>query len=334
VQIHEITRLLDERRAKLVLLLCHINADPDAVCAAFAFSRLIQRLRPSLRVEVAAAQGPSRLSKFMLRSIPAKLTAEPQVESADAIVLLDTNTIQQLGDWSEKVKTSKAALVVIDHHASHPETERLAKLSVANENTSSTCEIVYRLFKEAEVRPTLEEAKALFLGIAFDTRHFVLASSATFKVVADLIDVGVKPEEALSLLSLPMDPSERIARLKASKRTKLLKINNWLIALSHVSAYQASAARALISLGAHVAVVAGQRNEKIQISMRASRDFYEKTGVHLGRDVAKPLGEYLQGMGGGHSVSAGVNGVGDVEASLKRCVKLLKEKLGYARVHL
>jgi len=327
VQIHEIIRLLDERNAKLVLLLCHINADPDAVCAAFAFSRLIQRLRPSLRVEIAAAQGLSRLSKFMLRSIPAELTREPLIESAEVIVLLDTNTIQQLGDWSERVKVSKAALVVIDHHASHPETERIATLSVADEHASSTCEIVYQLFKEAEVKPSLEEAKALFLGIAFDTRHFILASSTTFEAVADLIDIGVKPEETLALLSLPMDASERIARLKASKRTKLLKINNWLIAFSHVSAYQASAARALITLGAHVAVVAGQHNEKIQISMRASRDFYEKTGVHLGRDIAKPLGGYLKGMGGGHSVSAGVNGVGDVEASLKRCVKLLKEKL-------
>jgi len=330
VQINQITRLLDERNTKLVLLLCHINADPDAVCAAFAFSRLIQRLRPSLMVEIAAAQGLSRLSKFMLRSIPAKLTAEPQIENAEAIVLLDTNTIQQLGDWSERVKASKAALVVIDHHASHPETERLATLSIADENASSTCEIVYRLFKEAQTKPTQEEAKALFLGIAFDTRHFVLASSATFKAVADLIDVGVKPEETLSLLSLPMDPSERIARLKASKRTKLLKINNWLIAFSHVSAYQASAARALIALGAHVAVVAGQQNEKIQLSMRSSRDFFEKTRVHLGRDVAKPLGEYLHGMGGGHSVSAGVNGVGDVEVSLKRCLIILKEKLKHA----
>jgi len=327
VQIPEITRLLDQRNAKLVVLLCHINADPDAVCAAFSFSQLIQRLRPSLKVETAAAQGPSRLSKFMMRAIPARLTAEPHIESADVIVLLDTNTIQQLGDWSERVKASKAAFVVIDHHASHPETERLATLSLTDENASSTSEIVYRLFTEAQVKPTLEEAKALFLGIAFDTRHFVLASSATFKTVANLIDAGVKPEEALQLLSLPMDPSERIARLKASKRTRLLKINNWLIAFSHVSAYQASAARALITLGAHVAVVAGQRDEKIQMSMRASRDFYEKTGVHLGRDVAKPLGEYLQGMGGGHSVSAGVNGVGDIEISLKRCMRLLKEKL-------
>jgi len=327
MQIHKIIELIDDRNAKLVVLLCHINADPDAICAAFAMSQLLKRLRPYLNIEIAAAQGPSRLSRFLLNSLPAKLTMQPSVENAEIIVLLDTNTVQQLGEWSERVRTSKAAFVVIDHHASHPETERIATLSVADEKVSSTCEIVYRLYKEADAELTPMEAKALFLGIAFDTRHFVLASSATFKVIADLIDAGVKAEETLSMLTLPMDASERIARLKASKRTKLLRINEWLIAFSNVSAYQASAARALITLGAHVAVVAGQRDEKIQISMRASQDFHEKTGLHLGRDIAKPLGAYLKGMGGGHSVSAGVNGVGDVEASLKRCLIILKEKL-------
>ncbi|MEM2935560.1 MAG: exosortase/archaeosortase family protein, partial [Candidatus Bathyarchaeia archaeon] len=41
------------------------------------------------------------------------------------------------------------------------------------------------------------------------------------------------------------------------------RIGDWIIALSHVSAYQASAARAIIDLGAHVAVVAGQKNESL-----------------------------------------------------------------------
>lgn len=327
MQIQQITALIERCNAKQVVLLCHHNADPDAICAAFAFSKLLERLHLGLSVEVAAAQGPSRLSKFLLNSLLFQLTPKPRIEEADLIVLLDTNTVQQLDEWAELIRASRAPLVVIDHHASHPETEKMATLSVANENASSTCEIVYRLFKEAGVELSPTEAKALFLGIAFDTRHFILAKSATLKAVADLIDVGVKAEEALALLALPMEASERIARLKASKRAKLLKINNWVVALSYVNAYQASAARALINLGAHVAIVAGQGDENIKISMRASRDFHEKTGVHLGRDVAKPLGEYLRGMGGGHAVSAGVNGVGDIEASLKRCVRLLKEGL-------
>jgi len=327
MQIQKITSLIDESKAKLAVLLCHHNADPDAVCSAFALSKLLKRLKPELTIEMAAAQGPSRLSKFLLKALPAKLTTQPRIEEADILVLLDTNTIQQLNEWSERVKASNAPLVVIDHHAGHPETERLATLCITDEKASSTCEIIYRLYKEAEVEIGLVEAKALFLGIAFDTRHFVLASSATLKTVAELIDVGVNAEEALSLLSLPMDPSERIARLKASRRVRLMKIQEWLVALSHVSAYQASAARALIGLGAHVAVVAGQKGEKIQVSLRACRDFHNKTEVHLGRDIANPLGEYLNGMGGGHAVSAGANGVGDVEATLKRCARLLKESI-------
>ena len=327
MQIHEIIALIEKLDAKLVVLLCHHNADPDAICATFAFSQLLERLRPELEIEIAAAQGPSRLAKSVLKSLPVKLTAQPRIEKADLIVLLDTNTIQQLDEWGERVKASNSPLIVIDHHASHPETERLATMCVTKEEASSTCEIVHQLFEEAEVELTEVEAKALFLGIAFDTRHFVIATSNTLKIVADLIDAGVNAQETLPLLSLPMEYSERIARLKAGRRVKLLRINDWLIAFSHVSAYQASAARALIGLGAHVAIVAGQRGDTLQVSLRSSRDFHKKTGIHLGRDVAKPLGEYLHGMGGGHSVSAGANGVGDAEASLRRCVRLLKGRL-------
>lgn len=328
MQIKDIIELLDKKNAQLAILLCHHNADPDALCSAFAMAQLIQRTRPQLKTEIAAAQGPSYLSKFLLNAIPIKLTNSPHIEQADVLILLDTNTIQQLDEWAQRIKTSTAPIIVIDHHASHPETEKLATLCIADENAASTCEIVYTFFKSLQLQLNKDEAKALFLGIAFDTRHFILAKSTTFKTIADLIDAGVNVEESLSLLSLPMDESERIARLKASRRIKLLKINNWIVAFSHVSAYQASAARALIMLGAHVAVVAGQRGDTLRISLRASNDFYEKSKIHLGRDIAKPLGEYLNGMGGGHSVSAGANGKGDVEASLKRCVRLLREKLG------
>ena len=327
MQIKRIINLIEEKNAKLVVLLCHHNADPDAICSAYALSSLLKRLKPEIEVEVAAAQGASRLSKHLLNYIPASLVEEPRIESADIIIILDTNTIQQLNDWVERIKNAKAPIIVIDHHASHPETEKLATLVIADEDASSTCEIIYRFYKEAEITPGKDEALALFLGIAFDTRHFILANSATLKVAAELVDAGVNVQEAFRMLSLPMDPSERIARLKACQRAKLMKIDDWIIALSHVSAFQASAARALISLGADLAVVAGQVDDAVRISLRCTNEFHEKTGIHLGRDIAKPLGDYLHGMGGGHSISAGVNGVGDVEAALKKCVRILREKI-------
>ncbi len=323
----EITKIIDTLEAKLVVLLCHHNADPDAICSAYAFQSLLKQLMPKIEVEIGAAYGISRLSKHLLQYVPIDVRDQPRIEKADAIVLLDTNTIQQLDNLAEKVKTAKSPIIVIDHHATHPETEQLATLCVTNEDASSTCEIVYNFYKQANIKPNQTEAKALFLGIAFDTRHFILANSSTLKNIAELIDSGLNVQETLPLLSLPMDLSERVARLKASRRVKLFKMNEWIIALSHVSAYQASAARALIDLGADVAAVAGQKNEKLEVSLRGTREFHKQTGIHLGKDIAKPLGEYIHGMGGGHATAAGVNGAEDIEVALKRCLFLLKEKL-------
>ena len=323
----DILNILDEAHASFVLLLCHHNADPDAICSAYAFQGLLAKVKPNVTAEIGTGQGVSRLSKHILKHLPITVNPQPNVEKADAIVLLDTNTTQQLGPLAERVAKTKAPIIVIDHHTAHPATERIAKLCITDEEASSTCEIVYNFYKQLNTKPGLNEAKALFLGITFDTRHFILAKTSTFKTISELSDIGVNPQEELSSLALPMDFSERVARMKACRRAKLIKIENWIIALSHVSAYQASAARALVDLGAHLAAVAGQKNEKIEISLRCTREFNQATGIHLGRDIARPLGEHLQGMGGGHATAAGVNGTGHLEKGLKRCLRLVKEQL-------
>jgi nanoRNase/pAp phosphatase (c-di-AMP/oligoRNAs hydrolase) len=322
---HAITQVLDEAHAKNVLLLCHHNSDPDAVCSAYAFQGILKKLKPEIHVEIGTGQGVSKLTKHLFQYIPMAVSLQPNVEKADVIVLLDTNTIQQLDGLAEKVAKVTAPIVVIDHHAAHPETQALCRLCITSEEAGSTCDIVYGFYRELNLKPDPNTAKALFLGMAFDTRHFVLANSHTFKAVADLVDSGVNAQEALAMLALPMDFSERVARIKACRRAKIFKINDWIIALSHVSAYQASAARALTDLGAHMAAVAGEKEGNVEISMRCTREFNQKTGIHLGKNIAKPLGEALQGMGGGHAMAAGVNGKGDSKTALKRCLRLIKE---------
>ena len=323
----EIMKIIDETRANFILLLCHHNSDPDALCSAYAFQYLLKKVRPDLTTEIGAGQGISRLSKHLLNFLPISVNLYPKVENSQVIILLDTNTIQQLGRLSEEVANTEVPIIVVDHHAAHPATEKVAKLCVTDEKAASTCEIVYGFFKQIGVKPDMSSAKALFLGIAYDTRHFILANSSTFTTIAELGEAGVNAQEVVALLSLPMDFSERIARMKACRRAKLVRVGDWIIALSHVSAYQASAARALIDLGAHVAVVAGKRNASIEVSLRCTREFNQKTGIHMGRNIAKPLGSLLQGMGGGHSTAAGMNGTGDVKTGLKRCLRLLRKQL-------
>ncbi len=325
--IQTILQTLERTGANFVLLLGHQQADPDALCSAFAFQGLLKQLFPKMVVEIGVAQGISRLSKHVLQHTTITVNPKPSVESADVVILLDTNTVQQLGDLADEVEKVQAPLIVIDHHAPHPDTMERAELAVTREEASSTCEVVYEFFKQLNLKPNLEEAQALFLGIAFDSRHFALANASTLKTVSELCDLGVNPQETLELLVLQMEYSERIARMKACRRAKLVKFGDWMIALSHVSAYEASAARALVDLGAHAAAVAGKRDTRVEISFRCTREFIKGTGIHLGKDIAKPVGELLDGMGGGHAAAAGANGTGEAEAALKMCLKLFKEKL-------
>ncbi|UCD95931.1 MAG: DHH family phosphoesterase [Candidatus Bathyarchaeota archaeon] len=326
-----IMTLLDPAKTRLIVMLCHHNADPDAIGAAYALSSLLTRLHPQTEIEVSSAEGPSRLSRHILSTLPLKLKKAPNIEEADVIILLDTNTIQQLGSWAQNIKTFKGPILAIDHHACHPQTQKLITLTVGDDEASSTCEIVFQLFNELGLRLTEMEATALLLGIAFDTCHFAFATSTTLKVVAEISSILPDVRKVLSLLSLPMEESERMARLKASKRVRLIKLADWITAFSKVSTYQASAARALLSLGAHMAVVAGQRGGNVSVSLRASQDFYDSTKIHLGRSLAQPLGDYLNGMGGGHAVAAGANGVGDADSVLTYCVDLLKKALSQPR---
>jgi phosphoesterase RecJ-like protein len=323
----KLLEILETNDAAFVLLLCHRSADADAICSAYALQGLLKRFKPNIVTEIGCPQGVNKPSKVLLEYMPITVNMKPNVESADVIVFLDTNTIDQLDQVAEILKKSPSPKIIIDHHSPNPETTKICQLCVIDEKAAANCEIVYGLFRQAKVKPDLNEAKALFIGIAFDTRHFALANSRTLQIIAKLVAEGIDVQETLAQFALPIDTSERLAKLKTCKRAKILRINGWIIALSHVSAYQASGAKALVDLGAHVSAVAGMKNGKIEVSLRSVRQFTEETGVNLGKDVATPLGEYLQGVGGGHAMAAGVSGTGEIEPTLKQCLALLRKKI-------
>ena len=315
------------KKKSFVLLLCHRSADADAICSAYALQGLLKRFLPDVVVEIGCPAGINKPSKTLLENMPITVNQKPNIESAEAFVLLDMNTVEQLDQAADAVKKSSAPKIVIDHHAPSQETMKLCKLCLIDDKAAANCELVYRLYEEAQIDPNLNEAKALFVGIAFDTRHFALANSPTFGILANLVAAGFDVQQTLAQYALPIDPSERMAKLKACKRAKVLKVEGWIIALSHVSAYQAPAAKALVDLGAHMSAVAGKKEDKVEISLRSVRQFNEGTRVHLGTDIAAPLGEYLQGVGGGHAMASGVSGKGEIQDALKQCLKLLKAKI-------
>jgi nanoRNase/pAp phosphatase (c-di-AMP/oligoRNAs hydrolase) len=216
---------------------------------------------------------------------------------------------------------------MIDHHAPHPDNAKTAMLVICDENATSTCEMILEMHKKLHIPLSAAGSQALLIGLLVETGHLTIASRDTFYAAAELIKLGADPETALAVTRSSMDESERIARLKSAQRLRMERIGKWIVALSEIGSYHASAARALIALGAHVAVVVGKRNGELTVSLRSTKDIVSETGFHLGRDLASPLGTKMRGMGGGHATAAGANVSGEVNQTLKLALQLMRDFL-------
>lgn len=315
------------KASRRALILGHQNADPDAVCSAYLLSRLVRRINKRLKVVVASPDGVSKVSARILKHIEFEVVQSAEPTEFDAIFTVDTNTLQQLGSLKQAVEDSRKPLVVIDHHAIHPETAARATVLISNEEATSACEVVYELYKALKVRLTKTEALAAFLGLAYETGHFAIATTRSLRLACKLLDSGIDGTRALNIIRVPMDNSERIARMKSAQRLKWENIGGWVVATSTVGSFHASVARSLIGLGAHLAIVGGEKKTGITLSFRSTSEFFSGTNFHLGRELAAALGAVMNGAGGGHSTAAGATVQGSIDEALKKSVELLKTYL-------
>lgn len=257
----------------------------------------------------------------------------------DLILIVDTNNPVMLAGVSEAVTKSKARKMVIDHHPIAVEASRLGFDEMrVDVDASSTCEMVYRLFKELRSRRIGRNvAKALLLGVLTDTQNLAIARCATISMVAEMCKL-VSLEECRSILTVERDYSERIARLRAAQRCKLYKVNTdnmvdanrdgysspIIIAVSSVGSHHASAAKALVDLGADLSIVISSEGSIAKASLRSTQSFYARTMLHLGNDVLARVSS----AGGGHSTAASIAlEMGEAELT-KRILQVIRERLG------
>ena len=316
------------RQADSILIIGHQNSDPDAVCSAYALSVFVRRINHKIRSSFTSPGGVSKLSKQILTSsVQLAVEDNPDLSNFNLIVTVDTNTLQQLGDLREPVQQSSKRIVMIDHHAPHIENAKTPMLVICEENATSTCEIILSMFEKMHIKPDRRVSQALLIGLLVETGHLAIGTRKTYAAAYDLIKTGADPESALALTRQAMDESERIARVKSAQRLRLERINQWLIATSEVGSYHASAARGLIALGAHLAIVAGKRNDDLTVSFRCTREFAQQSGLHLGTDLASVVGQQMGGMGGGHATAAGANVKGEAHEAVKLAVRVIREFL-------
>lgn len=307
-------RLLDYRN---ILYLCHRNADPDAISSAFALSEAIGGI-------VGLVDGCNRVASVLIERLGIEVVDRPNPADYGFVVVVDTSTKAQLND------IELTNYCVIDHHTTTALTENAQ--FYLHRNSTSTVEIVYDILKVMGAPINRRIGIGMLTGIVTDTGHFKHASVNTFKTVANIIEAsGVEYGEVLDLMAAtPQDISMRIAILKAASRVELDRVQDMLIASSHVSSFGGSASSMLINIGADIAFVGTAKGDSVRISARAKRDAVN-AGVNLGQLMEDISNEY-NGTGGGHSGAAGIDVIADMHEVLKECrertKKILETSLG------
>ncbi|MBC7218573.1 MAG: DHH family phosphoesterase [Hadesarchaea archaeon] len=314
------------RSGQRIVVICHRNADPDAVASAVVLAEVLSELGTQARP--AAADDLAAISEAVLASFNRKIELNPELDF-DLAVFVDTSSFGHLGEYGDKLRNSGIPFAVIDHHKPVEETKQLAKFYYVREEITSESELIYRLLVEMGVKPTPEQASLLLAGVISDTGHFRFANPETFTAVEGLLRAGADYNRVLELLKPPTDLSRRVAMLKAAGRSELQRINGRLVVFSDLGSFEGDAAGMLVRIGADVAFVGSEEKGEFRISGRASSEFLRETGVHLG-EIMEELGKQFNGSGGGHAGAASVTGKGSLEEVKKQIVKMLQRRLNRA----
>ncbi|MEM0343695.1 MAG: DHH family phosphoesterase [Thermoplasmata archaeon] len=285
------------------LILLHGNADPDAVASAFA----VRSCYPDSTI--CTPGGLDRLSKLLCAALGIETVGQPGTRGYARTLVLDTSGPEQL-DFA--IDLSNA--IVVDHHMRNDRWAS-AKLYYCDDSKSSCSEIVLEMLRGDRKTVSREVALALMYGILTDTGYFKFARAGALTAFADLMEMhSIQMDEAMGLVGVEMDISERVSQLKGAQRLKYWKVGDYIVAVSQGSAYEASVCKALLALGADIAFVGSQRGESFRVSARADPAMVRK-GLHLGQ-LLGDVGHETTNGGGGHPGAAGISGVGDVEAIL------------------
>ena len=301
----------------------HHNADPDAVCSAFAFGELLRKINPAMEYQL-FSHGLNISTKRIVKDFQIDINVDlPILTDTETINLtMDCSNLTQVGKFKDWVESSGYELAMIDHHEAGGLLE-LATYNFHDSTSPSTCILIAKGYAMMNINPSADVATLLISGHLYDSRRFIHGvNSTSLRVIADLIDMGGNYKLANEFLQNKMGLGEKIARLKACQRVWYKIVNKVIIATSNVGAFESSAARSLLSIGADIVFVIARKENEIRGSARSHGD----DAINVGRVLTQLSEEFsrdgVKASGGGHKNAAGFNVV--PKLSNKRQKELLE----------
>jgi len=198
-------------KSKNILITTHTKPDGDACGCVAAMSETLtaagKKVKSLLLTDLPDwyaflfAQRPAILG----RDVTIEQLKQGQFFNPDLILIVDTNSHNQLDTFDEYLKQNNKPILVIDHHVT---SDGLGDIELIDTSAAASGLVVMDFFKYAKWKITPAIAQSLFVAIATDTGwfHFCNVDSRTHKSAADLIDCGAVPNQIYHQLYQSFSP--------------------------------------------------------------------------------------------------------------------------------
>ncbi|MDE1921153.1 MAG: bifunctional oligoribonuclease/PAP phosphatase NrnA [Candidatus Omnitrophica bacterium] len=304
------------------LVTTHHNPDADAVASALSLGLYLKSL--GKKVHVLNEDACPQWLKFLPATAMFKKASCVRRADHDAVIILDCGDLQRVGPEVKEFMREGRPVVVIDHHVTN---ERFGDVNVVKPKASSTCELIFDLFKEAKYPLNRNVAILLYAGIMTDTGSFRFENTTAYchAVAEELLAFKFSASRMYDRLYTGIPVGDMKKFTDTIHEARLLDNNRvFCVALSRktVDGFSKSfdLKEKLFSFlrsieGIEVAVILTELNpQEVRVNLRSQNHF----------DVARLAQDF---DGGGHQKAAGCKICGSLQQAQKIIAKAIHERL-------
>lgn len=294
------------------LVLCHDQADSDAVGAAYAMSRYIG-------ADVGVPHAVATHTYRLIEELNVNVLIAPDTKAYQNVLVVDTASPIQLRD------SLPERFWFIDHH---PENS-LQQLALGGlyDQVSSTCQLVYRLLKDLGATFDRQTGIALAAGIMTDTINFHKGDAEAFQAFGEILQTCGLTYEQIQRLYIVDERKDRGTICQAALDAEKYTFNGYHVLVTQIeSNIPTFAARALFDLGADVSVVGFAKGEEVEIRMYLRQELAVKHRLDAAQ-VFREIPGMMQGTVWGYALFSGYRAKGELRVLLDEIVQKFAELL-------
>ena len=189
------------KRHHRFLLTTHIRPDCDALGSTLAMAAVLEKLGKQAEIVVGYDMPPNlrwldpdgrirHLNDF----------SGEELESFDALMVLDTSAWAQLSHVEDLIRNTKAERIVLDHHVSGDD---IGAVVFKESSAEATGRIVAEAADHLGVALSEQMATQLFAAVVTDTGwlHYSSTTSDSYRLAARLVDAGAVPGKVYAELN-------------------------------------------------------------------------------------------------------------------------------------